>query len=217
MQEKLGSIKGFLKEYRCYATIALVIINVAWFLYVSLVGGLDTQEELLKYGAMTSDSLQNGEYLPLFTAMFLHFDLQHVGNNMLMLFALGSMLEQYTGSVCFLILYLVSGIGGNIVSAVMHVKTSNIVISAGASGAVFGIVGAFLGVLIMNKGRIRDMTAKKMVVFAALSLYQGITSQGIDNYAHFGGFCVGLAAAVILELIRKAIGQHNNGEAGNKV
>lgn len=203
MQEKVDGIKSFFKQYRCYVTVALVLINLLWFFYVNFRGGMENSEEFLKYGAMLSDDLQNGKYSSLFTAMFLHFDLQHVGNNMLMLFALGSMLEQYTGSVRFLILYLVSGLGGNVVSAIMHVKVSEIVLSAGASGAVFGIVGAFLGVLIMNKGRIENMTTKKMAIFAGLSLYQGISSQGIDNYAHLGGFLVGLAAAIVLETLRK--------------
>lgn len=203
MQEKMKGIKSFLKQYHCYVTVSLVLINLIWFFYVSLRGGLDNSWQLMKYGAMLSDDMQNGKYSSLFTAMFLHFDLQHVGNNMLMLFALGSILEQYTGSVRFLILYIVSGVGGNVISAVMHVKFSQTVLSAGASGAVFGIVGAFLGVLIMNKGRIKNMTAKKMAIFAGLSLYQGITSQGIDNYAHLGGFVVGLAAAIALEILKK--------------
>ncbi len=199
----MEEIKNFFNKYKCYSAVFFVLVNVVWFLYMEISGAAYTNEGLLAHGAMMSDAVEKGNYLQLFTSFFVHFSIQHLGNNMLLLLAVGAMLEKHTGSVRFTIIYVASGIGGNIVSAFWHMQRNNIVLSAGASGAVFGIVGGFLAVLILNKGRIDDMTANKLLIFAALSLYQGFASQGIDNAAHVGGFLCGILVAAVCELTRK--------------
>lgn len=202
----LKELKDFLQKYHCYGALFLALINIIWFVYMTLSGNINTSEGMLSCGAMLSDALEKGNYSQIFTSFFVHFDIMHLCNNMLLLVVVGAMLERYTGTVIFLIIYMVSGIGGNIVSACWHMHTNQIVLSAGASGAVFGIVGGLLAAIILNKGKIEDMTVQKMLVFAGLSLYQGFVSQGIDNSAHVGGFLCGFVTLTICEVIRKVSG-----------
>lgn len=195
--------KNFLEQYRCYFTILLVIVNIVWYIIMELSGDVETTEDWIRCGAMLSDAIQKGNYSQLFTAFFVHFSIRHLANNMFLLLIIGAMLEKHIGSIRFLLIYIVGGIGGNVVSAYWHVRQDVFVISAGASGAIFGIVGGFLMALILNKGRIEDMTVKKMAIFVALSLYQGFVNRGIDNAAHVGGFLVGMIVSILCELTRR--------------
>ena len=76
-------------------------------------------------------------------------------------------------------------------------------VSAGASGAVFAVMGAMIYVLLRSKGRVEDITVRQMVIMAAFSLYFGLTSSGVDNAAHIGGMLSGFVLAVILYHPRK--------------
>lgn len=206
----MEEIKSFFRKYRCYATVLLIIANIVWFLYMEIHGDINTNEGMLSCGAMLSDAIEKGNYSQLITAIFVHFDIQHIANNMLLLLVMGAMLECHMGSIRFLIIYFLGGIGGNVISAYWHMSEGNIVLSAGASGAIFGIVGGFLAALILNKGKIQDMTARKLIVFVVLSLYQGFASQGIDNAAHVGGFICGFVVAAICEFTRKDRYRHES-------
>lgn len=199
----MEELKAFFKKYRCFAAVFLVLVNILWFMYMEFTGATADNEGMISCGAMVSDALEKGNYIQLLTSFFVHFDMQHLCNNMLLLIAIGAMLEKHMGTVRFTIIYMLSGLGGNIVSAISHVNQGNVVVSAGASGAVFGIVGGLLAALILNKGRIEDMTSRKIIIFAGLSLYQGFASQGIDNAAHVGGFVCGIIISAICELTRK--------------
>lgn len=192
-----------MKQNKVTVTKALVVINVIWFFIVYLFNGMRDSESLLRFGAMTSDVIENGKYYQLITACFLHFNLQHAANNMIMLFALGGILEESTGKLRFLIIYLLAGVGGNMVSALWHTQIGQMVLSAGASGAVFGIEGAFLGMVLLNRRRLTSQTMKRVMICVVLSLYQGFAGQGIDNAAHVGGFVIGLLVMMISELLLK--------------
>ena len=117
---------------------------------------------------------------------------------MVLLGALGWNLEVEIGRIRFLIIYLVSGVGGNILSLYHDICTSDPAVSAGASGAIFGIMGALLYVVIANRGRLGRLSGRGMAVMVALSLYFGFTSSGVDNYAHIGGLICGFLLALLL-------------------
>lgn len=202
---ELEEIKQFFQKYHCYVTVFIALVNIVWFGYMFVNGYLATNQGMLDCGAMLSNVLEEGNYLQLITSVFVHFDIKHLGNNMLLLIVLGAMLESYMGSIRFLIIYILSGLGGNIMSALWHMKSQEIVLSAGASGAVFGIVGALLAAIALNRGRIEDMTTGKMVVFAVLSLYQGFASQGVDNTAHLGGFIIGFIVSAVCVLCSRKL------------
>ena len=103
-----------------------------------------------------------------------------------------------------MIIYLGSGVIGNIVSAGCDISRGSYAVSAGASGAIFGIVGALLYVVIRNHGRLGEISTRGLVVMAGLSLYYGFTAQGVDNAAHVGGLVSGFLLAVFTYWKRKS-------------
>ena len=102
------------------------------------------------------------------------------------------------GGGLFLIIYLVSGIGGNLLSLYFGISAETYAVSAGASGAIFGLMGALLYVVIANRGRLGRLSGRGMLFMVILSLYFGFTSSGVDNWAHIGGLITGFVMAVIL-------------------
>lgn len=177
----------------------LVALNIIIFFILELLG--DTEDAIFMYehGAMFPvDVLAADQWYRLFSCMFLHFGIRHLGNNMLVLFFLGDNLERALGHVKYVVLYVLSGLCGSLLSACMMLRTGTYAVSAGASGAIFGVMGGLIYVLIRNHGRLEDLTAKRLVFMAALSLYLGFTSTGVDNYAHLGGLLSGLVLAVLL-------------------
>lgn len=146
------------------------------------------------------------EFYRIFTSMFLHFGIDHLLNNMVLLGALGWNLEMEIGKIRFLIIYLAGGLGGNILSLYQGMQTEDYAVSAGASGAVFALMGGLLWVVIANRGRIGRMSGRGMVFMVALSLYFGLTSSGVDNWAHIGGLVCGFVLAMILYRRRSPYG-----------
>ena len=112
-------------------------------------------------------------------------------------------LELEIGKIKFLIVYFVSGLAGNILSAWWDILTGSMAVSAGASGAIFGIIGALLYVAIRNRGRIGEISGKGLVFMVVLTLYYGFTSGGVDNMAHIGGLASGFLIGVLLYRKRK--------------
>lgn len=193
-------------------TVALIVINVAVFFIMSLFGNTEDVMFMLEHGAMFEPLItEEHEYYRIITSMFLHFGIEHLLNNMVILGALGWNLELETGKIRFLIIYLVSGIGGNLLSLYLGVSSAEYVVSAGASGAIFGLMGALLYVAARNRGRMGRISGKGVLFMIALSLYFGITSSGIDNAAHIGGLLCGFILAVIL--YRKKNSYHARWEA----
>ena len=180
-------------------TIILIAVNVAVFFILSLFGDTEDAVFMMQHGAMYSDFIiQDREYYRLFTCLFLHFGIEHLLNNMVILGALGWNLELQTGKIRFLLIYFGSGLFGNVVSLIFHGAAQEYTVSAGASGAIFGLMGALLWVVIANHGRLGRLSGRGMLVMVALSLYFGLSSSGVDNYAHIGGLVCGFLLALIL-------------------
>ena len=186
-----------MKRQNC--TILLIAINVIVFFALSFFGMTEDAEYMLEHGAMYVPYMLEGEgYYRLFTSMFLHFGIDHLANNMVMLGAIGWNLEYEIGKIKFLIIYLGSGLAGNILSAFGDLMTGEYAVSAGASGAVFGIIGALLYVVVRNKGQIGTISGRGLMFMVILSLYYGFTSSGVDNLAHIGGLIAGFILGVLL-------------------
>lgn len=180
-------------------TVALIVVNVAVFMIMTMFGDTEDAVFMLQHGAMYEPFvIQQHEYYRIITCLFLHFGIEHLLNNMVMLGALGWNLELEIGKVRFLVIYFVSGIAGNILSLFYDLSTENPAVSAGASGAIFGLMGALLYVVILNRGRLDRLSGRGMLIMVALSLYFGFASSGVDNFAHIGGLVSGFILAVIL-------------------
>lgn len=122
---------------------------------------------------------------------------------MLVLFVLGQRMERVFGGWKFLVLYLVGGIGGNLVSLYLDTVTQEYAVSAGASGAVFAVMGAMIYVVLRRKGRVEDLTVKQIVFMAVVAVLLGLTDSGVDNAAHIGGMACGFLVSILLYHQRK--------------
>lgn len=177
----------------------LIALNVLVFLLVELTGSSLNTGHMLRWGAAgTLNIAQNQEYYRMVTALFLHFGIQHLGNNMLVLLFIGDCLERNLGKWKYFFLYMAGGIAANYVSFLLEMQKGEYVVSAGASGAVFAAIGGLLYVVWRNKGHVENFTMKQLVIMAFLSLYHGLTSVGVDNAAHFGGLFIGFFLALLL-------------------
>lgn len=188
------------------ANAVLIGINVIVFIFLSFLGNTESAQFLLEHGAMEWRSiLTGGEYYRIFTSMFLHFGFDHIFQNMIFLFLVGCYLEEAMGSIRYFIFYLMSGIGAGVCSLAVDALMQANVVSAGASGAIFGVVGGLLCVVIRNKGRFEGIGLGGMLIMIAGSLYYGFTSSGVDNVAHVGGFLWGFLLAFLFYRKKKVI------------
>ena len=179
-------------------TVLLILANILVFTAVEFTGGSEDTMHMLQCGAAYTPAIMQGEYYRIFTSMFLHFGPQHLGNNMLVLFVLGGRLERTVGKLKYLLIYLLGGMGGNLLCLFLELDSADFAVSAGASGAVFAVMGAMIYAVLRGKGHIEDLSARQVVIMAAFSLYFGFTSEGVDNAAHVGGLLCGFILAVLL-------------------
>ena len=172
----------------------LVTINALVYILCSFTGEL-----LYRRGSLdVFFILINKEYGRILWAMFLHSGLSHLFNNMLILFFLGSMIEKEVGHVRYALLYLVSGIGGNLLSLLVKVVNNDIAVSVGASGAIFGLDGVLLAMVLFSGRKMENVTPARVLLMILYSLYSGFTGQNIDNAAHVGGLLTGFLAAAVM-------------------
>lgn len=184
---------------KSYVNWALIALNILFFLYLEMTGSSFDTSFMVDHGAMYAPRVvEYGEYYRLFTSMFMHFGIEHIANNMLILFVLGGNLEQALGSVKYLILYILSGIGANVISMMVNVDDYHHVVSAGASGAIFGVVGGLLYAVVRNKGQLEDLSTFQVAMVIICSLYFGFTSSGVDHAAHFAGLALGILLCIFL-------------------
>ena len=189
---------GYQLRKKSYVTVILIVCNVITFLYLEIAGSSQDVRFMAESGAVFAPAvIYEKEYYRLLTAIFMHFGIDHIINNMIVLFALGDNLERALGHVKYLILYLACGVGSNLISLLMGGPES-MVVSAGASGAIFGMVGGLLTAVLKNKGRLEDLNIRQLAFMAALSLYLGFTESGVDNVAHVAGLLLGILFGLIL-------------------
>ncbi|MGB9105081.1 MAG: rhomboid family intramembrane serine protease [Terriglobales bacterium] len=181
----------------------LVGINVLVFLAMVVKGASVTQptsDQLLRWGANFGPLTLTGQWWRLLTAMFVHIGLVHLALNMWCLWQLGLLAEYLYGPKTFLALYMMSGLAASIVS----LARNPLVVSAGASGAIFGIAGAliatlYLGKLAAPRGAWRTSLIS-LVAFAGYNLAFGFLARGIDIGAHIGGLVSGLLLGSVLSV-----------------
>ncbi|HKM34267.1 MAG TPA: rhomboid family intramembrane serine protease [Lachnospiraceae bacterium] len=183
-----------------YITILLVAINAIIFLLCTFIGDL-----LYNIGGLSPHSFFDlQQYYRVVSAMFLHADINHIINNMLLLAGLGVMLEGEMHHFRFLLLYFLSGLGGQVVSLVYKGLSNEWYVSSiGASGAVFGLVGVLLAMSLCWKRKIATVTWQRILIVVAYSIYSGIRASNIDNAAHIGGFMSGFVLGLIMCLIER--------------
>lgn len=169
-------------------TTGFIVINTLLFI-ISMFSG----ELLYREGAFSLQYILIGkEWWRLITSMFLHADMEHLLGNMLMLYLAGELVEKYIGKWKFALLYFFSGLTGSMLYAVYEYLTGSYVDSIGASGAVFGVVGALLVIVIHHKGKYGDITTGRMVFMIFYMGYMGLRASNVNNAAHIGGLLGGI-------------------------
>ncbi|MCD8364572.1 MAG: rhomboid family intramembrane serine protease [Clostridiales bacterium] len=195
-------------RYITPVNIALALINVVVFVVLEILGDTSSAAFMLEHGAMYPPAvLYGGEWYRLLTSAFIHFGISHLVNNLILLVCLGSYLERAYGKVRFLILYLVCAVGSSLVSMGHMIYTGDNAVSGGASGVVFGMIGALLFLVLKNRGRFEDLSLRRFLLMMALSLYYGFSTTGVDNAAHVGGLIVGFLMGVIYWALGKLVGK----------
>ena len=203
-------MRDFFREIRQYITPAnTVIIGLCMTVFiVDLVTGLASGQDLLSnYGALGwKYIIEDHEYYRILTYMFLHGGISHLFSNLLVLLFVGSTVEKIMGSAKYLINYICSGIVAALASVYYNLWRFNhtigtdkaMVVSVGASGAIFGTVGALFWLVIVNRGRIEGISTRRIALFIVFSIFEGFAMAGIDNAAHIGGLLFGIISALIL-------------------
>ena len=192
-----------LRKYEyCRMNIALAAIQAAVFLLCMITG--DRLYLLGRCGGRcgTVLVLEQKQYWRLLTSVFLHSGLTHLGSNLLVQVLMGNAVERNLGHIRYLILYLVSGIGGNVISVLYDRAQGVNTYSVGASGAVFGVMGALIVLIIKGRKKLRaGSSLPARAAFAVFyAVYAGFRNPYTDNAAHIGGLIFGLALGALLSL-----------------
>lgn len=185
-----------------FVNISLVTLNVLIFIICTFTGDLLYNKYMLRF----QEVVIQGEYFRLFTSLFLHAGSQHLINNMMILLFLGNMLEDQIGHYLYLLLYLISGIGGGILSLVYQGFLIEASGSVGASGSIFGLLGILLVLVLAHKGRLEHISLSRISIVILFSIYSGFTSSNIDNAAHIGGLLTGFLATGLFYLLKMGKG-----------
>ena len=183
-------------------TCALLAINLLLFVLMQADGAgfwHNSSSVPLAWGASFGPATQDGQWWRLVTAQFVHFGLLHLGLNMWALWDVGRLVERPYGPLRFGLLYLGSGLVGNLLSLAVQ---GNQAVSGGASGAIFGLYGALLVFLWRERGQVdrRDFSWAfgVAVIFTLTSLGLGWLIPGVDNAAHLGGLVAGACLGTLL-------------------
>ena len=182
------------------ATVFLIILNVIVHTYLTIKGSTTNTLFMLQNGALYAPAvLEDQEYYRMITSMFMHFGFEHLFFNMILLYYMGMVLEKGLGEIRFLLAYFVSGIIGNVASLIWYSHVDRVAVSAGASGAIFGLVGVALFLVIKHKGYYRGIDIRRLILMIAVNLYNGFVVQsGINNAAHIGGLVSGFVLGMLL-------------------
>ena len=182
------------KERTPYVTYALIAINTIIFILMYILGsGSEDISTLINFGALAKPFVLHGEYYRLFTSAFLHIGFLHLVCNMYALYILGKDIEGYFGKLKFTFIYVVSALVGSFVSLIFM---NDNVVSAGASGAIFGLLGAICYFGYHYRVYLGNVLKSQIIPVIVLNLFIGFCVAGIDNFAHIGGLIGGVFAAM---------------------
>lgn len=194
-QGKMGGFFSiFVPAEGYFITPIIVWVNIVIFVIMVIAGAniwLPDTDTLMAWGANFRPVTINGEWWRLLTSCFLHIGILHLLMNMYALVYIGMLLEPRLGCTAFLAVYLITGIAASTASTFWN----DLIVSAGASGAIFGMYGFFLAMLTTNviDKASRQAFLTSILVFVGYNLVGGLRG-GIDNAAHIGGLISGLIA-----------------------
>lgn len=184
-----------------YVTPVLIGINAVVFVLMVVFGVSPvspTTADLLRWGADFGPLTIGGEWWRLLTSMFIHIGIIHIGMNMWVLYAAGPLVERMVGNVAFLLMYVVAGLCGGLASLCWN----PVIVSAGASGAIFGVYGCLFGLVARGHGSIPTHILVQLRSsaggFLVYNLIFGMMIPNLDMAAHLGGLVGGFLCGLVL-------------------
>lgn len=199
-QEENVKAEDIFSPKKPIVTYGIIAINVIVFILMYILGnGSEDAYTLIKFGANVPEYIKAGEYYRLLTSAFLHIGVFHLLCNNYALYIIGSQLESFLGKTKFLIVYLVSAICGNLMSLLFTTG-----ISAGASGAIFGLLGSLLYFGYYYRVYLGNLIHSQIIPVILLNLCIGFLTPGIDNAAHIGGLIGGVLSTMAVGLKYKS-------------
>ena len=188
------------KKYNNFLNVNVIIVavNIIVYILMEIIGDTESTMYLYQCGGKTPASvIQDTQYYRYVFSMFIHAGFSHIFNNMLLLFFVGDNLERAMGHIKYVILYFSSGLIAGIVSQVYYYMCGDLyVVCIGASGAIFGVLGALIWVLIRNNGRLENLSLPRIILYCVLSV--GVYKEGVNVMAHIGGLVSGFLIAMLL-------------------
>lgn len=186
-----------------WVSTMLVAVNVVIFLICTFTGNM-----LYNMGEMgVLFLMEEKAYYRIITSMFLHADIHHLVNNMILLIGIGMMIEAEVGHIRYGIVYFLAGIGGNLASAAWELMSCDFYTSIGASGAVFGLDGMLAAMVLFGIGQkaesMEQVTPFRLFLMIGYSVYSGFTEANINNAAHIGGLLTGFLAMLPFCITRR--------------
>ena len=179
----------FMKLRKPFITYSLIVINIILFVLMYILGsGSEDVNTLIDFGANYVTLTKSGEYIRLITSAFLHIGVMHLIFNMYSLTVVGTQIEYFYGKIKYIIIYLFSAIMGSLFTVAL---SSDNVVSAGASGAIFGLLGSLLYFGFNYRGQIGNTLVNQIVPVVVINLLIGFTVPGIGIMAHIGGLIGG--------------------------
>lgn len=183
-----------------YVTIVLIVLNVVYYFIVASGGSTNDLAYMISRGADCAPFVfEKHEYWRILTSMFMHFSFQHLAGNMIYLGLVGFSYENVVGHMKFLLVYMLSGIGGGVVSCAYYELTHQAVVSAGASGAVYGLVAMVIYLMYTARKRtgMRPLMYRMAIVLLFLVYSNFGAGRGIDIAAHLGGLVFGFIVSIL--------------------
>ncbi|MFQ6320970.1 rhomboid protease YqgP [Bacillus halotolerans] len=194
-EEQRKKEAAFFQNGKPIFTYLFIALQLVMFFLLEINGGSTNTETLVAFGAKENGLIAAGEWWRLLTPIVLHIGLAHLAFNTLALWSVGTAVERMYGSGRFLLIYLAAGITGSIASFVFSPYPS-----AGASGAIFGCLGALLYVAVSNRKMFLKTIGTNIIVIILINLGFGFAVSNIDNSGHIGGLAGGFLAAAALGL-----------------
>ena len=177
-------------------TISIIAINVIVFILMYIFGhGSQNAATLTKFGANVGTLTKHGDLYRLITSAFIHIGIIHLLCNLYSLFVIGPTVEYFFGKIRFILIYLYSAI---VASLFVLIFQGDNTITAGASGAIFGLMGALLYFGYTYRGYIGNKIITSVISVVLINLFIGFTSPGISNAAHIGGLIGGVVISYML-------------------
>lgn len=178
-------------------TLGIIGINIIIFIvmqYEIYTSGNTVNEILINLGAKYNPLIENGEVWRLLTCAFLHSGFIHIGCNMYSLYIIGPQINQIYGAGKYLVVYIISCITSSLLSFYMSPYS----ISVGASGGIFGLMGALLAFAVIERHRVEKRYLSSLLQIIIINLFIGLNIKNIDNFGHIGGLLGGISIGYII-------------------